>query len=136
MIFTGPLSTTTVCRSHAVIRASVAPLAHRWRRYPTSDALDAGARLDPRWPDVLRWAHAPAEPKETALSIPAPATLTLTTALLIAADSAQRTPGRATAPDLDPERTSASFLLLFGALGVVLLLALVIVLAVLRRPKE
>ncbi len=67
------------------------------------------------------------------------ATAALTAVLLLAADDAERTSfggGRATAPDLDPERTSTSFLLLFGALGIVLLLALVIVVAVVRRPKE
>lgn len=65
--------------------------------------------------------------------------LSLKVALLLADDGAQETSfggGKARAPDLDPERTSASMLLLLGALGIVLLLALVIVVAVLRRPKD
>lgn len=60
----------------------------------------------------------------------------LTTVLLLGTDVAERTPGRATAPDLDPERTSQSLLLLLGAVGIVVLVALVIVVAVLRRPHD
>lgn len=58
------------------------------------------------------------------------------TTLLLLSPAAERDHGAATAPDLDPERTTLSLLLLLGALGLVVLLAVVIVVAVRRRPPR
>lgn len=52
------------------------------------------------------------------------------------APSAEPTGGAATAPELDEDSTSRALALLLGALGVVVLLAGVLVIAIRRRPSE